>query len=108
MVCVAGLVIAISIILVLKPTHDAWLTDKTLKAAYGGSWTSNPIASTNLVESSLDPAGSSAMRRRSTTALDNQGVPVAFERSDREDGSADESDRASRSDPHTPLVIRVS
>ena len=100
----AGLVIAISIILVLKPTHDAWLTDKTLRAAYGGNWTSNPIASANLMESSSDPAVISAMRGR-TMSADNEGLP---DRSQQEDGSVSGSDGASRSDPHTPLVIRVS
>ena len=96
-VCVVGMVLTISIILVLKPTHDAYLTDKALRQAFGGHWMSNPIANTAVPS---DPVSSRQRSGDAETAAANEG-PVD---SDQDLGRA----RQSANDPHTPLVVRVS
>ena len=99
-VCVAGTVLTISFILVLKPTHDAHTTDRSLRLAMcdgwqvnpGGSWPISPSHQVEDVDEQVaedhpiqeDPGGGAEAQARTP----NNGSITA-------------------TSPHTPLVVKV-
>ena len=107
MVCVAGTVLTISFILVLKPTHDAHVTDWTLKQAFGGGWRVDAETAQSWPISPSFPG--------EEDATSGQGIDDRVSGDDRiGDTYRTESEdpvagvRAASVSPHTPLVVRVS
>ncbi len=103
------MVLTISTVLVLMPTHDAYVTDKHLKLAYGAGGWLNPVAASGCADVNSPSAVSShqleaGMRRREEEEEDR-----GEDRHEGEDVPSDEPDLATTSNPptpHTPLVIK--
>lgn len=106
-VCVAGTVLTISFILVLKPTHDAHTTDRTLRLAMCDGWHINPETGGSWP---ISPS-------RQVEDVDGQVVEELgsgdHQIQDPGGGGAEAQARTPNSrsitatSPHTPLVVKV-
>ena len=104
------MVLTISIVLVLMPTHDAYITDKHLKLAYGAGGWFNPVADAGC--SDVDSPPVITPHQLDAGTLRREGEEEDQRAGGREGGGGiplDEPDLVTTSGaptPHTPLVTK--